>query len=230
MSKKNLKDIFDEKWNKQEIHESIITKLEGKRENKMNKILKLALPVFVVAMVCTTMIWNNHDTKILKPVTPTQKEEENNIVINNIKKEDVGLKIDAKRLDAQSNYYNIPRFEMFEELEVPKDMNEFGALKLYGREDKNGEYDKLIQYEYHYFNEDSSRSIKVAFSDTNKPIRDYHFSDSGKNSTIHNVTLKLYQYEDSYMTEFSYNGYNFDIETSGITEEEFIAFLKSLIK
>ena len=110
-------------------------------------------------------------------------------------------------------------------------MNKVGGEKLFGRSDKNSKvYDKLVQYQFHYFNEDNTRNITVAFSDTNKPVRDYRLPDSGKISTIHGVTLKLYQYKDIYMTEFQYKGYNFDIETSGITEKEFIKFLESLIK
>ena len=75
------------------------------------------------------------------------------------------------------------------------------------------------------------RSIKVSYSKDNKPARDYHFSEEGsKTTTINGVELKIYKYEDIYFTEFKFNDYYFDIETSKITEQELSDFLLSIMK
>ena len=47
---------------------------------------------------------------------------------------------------------------------------------------------------------------------------------------INGVVLKIYKLEDIYYTELNYNGYNFDIETSKITEQELATFLLSILK
>ena len=44
------------------------------------------------------------------------------------------------------------------------------------------------------------------------------------------VELKIYKYEDIYFTEFKFNDYYFDIETSKITEQELSDFLLSIMK
>lgn len=232
MSKKTIKNIFNEKLNKEKMHENIMKKIEGKKENRMKNVFKIAVPTLVALIICGITFLNETKTNTQLKGDVSSKIEENNISINQI--DDAGApKIDGalERLDVQENYFNIPDFEVLSDLSLPKDMNKVGGEKLFGRKDKNSKvYDKLVQYQFHYFNEDNTRNITVAFSDTNKPVRDYRLPDSGKISTIHGVTLKLYQYKDIYMTEFQYKGYNFDIETSGITEKEFIKFLESLIK
>lgn len=249
MSKKTIKDIFNEKLNQEKIHENIIQEIERKQENKMKNVLKVAIPSLLLLLICgITFLSETKSTSKLKGNIPTNNKEENrdsnaiyfgpffgeknDIIINKV--DTVGTpKVDGvlERLDVKANYYNIPYFKVLENLELPNDMNKQGAEKLFGRSNKDSKvYDKLLQYQFYYFNEDNARCITVAFSDMNKPVRDYLFPDDGKSSTIHGVTLNLYQYEDSYMTQFQYEGYYFDIEAYGVTEKEFITFLKTLIK
>ena len=71
----------------------------------------------------------------------------------------------------------------------------------------------------------------IAFSNEYEPLRDYFFGDEGsKVSKINDFELTIYRYENSYMTTFKYNDINFDIETTDITEQEFIDLLVSIIK
>ena len=71
----------------------------------------------------------------------------------------------------------------------------------------------------------------IAFSDKYEPLRDYFFDDKGsKISKINDIELKIYKYENSYMTSFTYNNINFDIETNDISEQEFINLILSIIK
>ena len=64
----------------------------------------------------------------------------------------------------------------------------------------------------------------------NPPFRDYLFSeDNLKESTINNVLLIITQYEDIYFTVFKINDIYFDIETNGITQNELVDLLRSII-
>ena len=54
--------------------------------------------------------------------------------------------------------------------------------------------------------------------------------EGSKTTTINGVELKIYKYEDIYFTEFKFNDYYFDIETSKITEQELSDFLLSIMK
>ncbi len=114
---------------------------------------------------------------------------------------------------------------------IPKDLDITYKYIFYFRENKESkEYNILGNYEIIYDNGDD-RSIKISYSKDNKPVRDYYFSEEGsKVTTINGIELKIYKFENIYFTEFKFNDYNFDIETSKITEQELSIFLLSILK
>ena len=62
-------------------------------------------------------------------------------------------------------------------------------------------------------------------------MRDYDFDKKGAvKSVIKGQDVIIYQYEKIYFAEFSYKGYNFDIEASNISLEEFKTLLNSIIR
>jgi len=225
--KQTIKDIMNEKFNKDDIHKELLIKFEEKRKMKINSLMRFALPVCVMVIMCGVVVLNNN-SKVLKPDTKVEQQNKNNIVVNDIN--DLGaFRLDAKAIDAKVENF-IANFEFLKNIEIPRDLTEKNAIKLFVRGEDSENYDKLRHYEISYFN-DNDRSISVSFSDTEKPLRDYRFPDEGsKLSIINNINLKIYKYEDLYMTEFEYKGYNFDIETVGISESELVELLKSIIK
>lgn len=157
------------------------------------------------------------------------KEESIKIEININKLETVSeMRIDAKVEDANS--LDMQYFEILKNIKVPNNMGKMGAEKIYVRDLNTGEYTKLHSYVCTYLDiNDNMRNIRISFSDTNKPLRDYHFEDIGNISKINDIELKIYQYEEAYITIFEFGGYKFDIETSNVTEEEILEVLKSII-
>ena len=51
-----------------------------------------------------------------------------------------------------------------------------------------------------------------------------------KSSTINGNNIKIMGEDKNYYAIFSYNNINFDIETTGISEKEFIQLIKSMVK
>lgn len=51
-----------------------------------------------------------------------------------------------------------------------------------------------------------------------------------KSSIINGNSIKIMGEDKNYYAIFSYNNINFDIETTGISEEEFIQLIKSIVK
>ena len=51
-----------------------------------------------------------------------------------------------------------------------------------------------------------------------------------KNLRSYNTPLTIFKWDDAYLTTFKYNNIFFDIETKGITENELITLLQSIIK
>ena len=61
-------------------------------------------------------------------------------------------------------------------------------------------------------------------------LHDYFLDDSKKVSKIGDVNVIISKYEKMYVATFKYKEINFDIETNGITEEELVNLLESIIK
>ena len=72
---------------------------------------------------------------------------------------------------------------------------------------------------------------RIALSDKNIPYRDSGIDRKNSNKTIINgIEVEIYKHKNTYVSIFSYKGYNFDIESCDIIEEEYIRLLYSLIK
>ena len=114
---------------------------------------------------------------------------------------------------------------------LPKDLTKENGYAIYTKNSETGQYTDLNSYVYEYSNNSDKRKIRLAFSETEKPLRDYYFNTQNtKKSNINNYELLIFQYSDTFYTEFSYKGYNFDIETNNITKAELTSLLKSILK
>ena len=140
-------------------------------------------------------------------------------------------KIDANVKVVTNNDVNFPLPYKDGMLNIPKDLDKTYKYIFYFKENKESkEYNILGNYEIVYSN-DNDRSINVKYSKDYKPVRDYYFSDEGSKVTeINGIKLKIYQFENIYFTEFEFNGYQFDIETSKINEQELSNLLFSILK
>lgn len=138
-------------------------------------------------------------------------------------------KLDA---DAQTvEMTSIPeKFEFINNIELPSEYKLDSSYEIFTRENLNTtECDLLHDYVFNY-SKDYENSIKVAFSEVEEPIRDYFLDNSKKTSKIGDVDVIISQYEKMYVATFRCKDIYFDIETNGITEEEMINLLESIIK
>lgn len=141
---------------------------------------------------------------------------------------DFAINAEVRKIDAQVINVDL-RFAI--EATLPSDFEEnYSVVGIHVKGDNSKKYDVLQNYEFRYKNKAETRTITlgVGFKDK-KPIRDYHFLEVAKKSKIGEVELEITQYEDSYLVIFSYKDVNYDIETNGITQEELVEFLTSLI-
>lgn len=226
MSKKQImKKVFDKEFNINAMRSQILEEMEKKE--KMMKVLKYALPLCVILIISGILIWNNSDNKMLKFNTKDE-EKYSNIRINKISALGAAM-LDADVKTVLHDEIDISWLDLNDSL--PSDLDKFDGYKILTRKDRASAYDILNCYVYEYYNEDSLRSIRIAFSDKNKPIRDYYFDiEKVKKSKINETELTIYQYEELFFTEFIYREYNFDIETSNISLEELTSLLETIIK
>ena len=254
---KFLKEILSEKNSEEEIfnknnNKKIIPKnfseerVKEKNNNKkikLNLILKWSLiPICLTIIISGYAILNNKKNN-KADIIFEEKDNSMEININKIKEKslarvDCDVKIVSKAEHTTANdsvTTNVENIEILENIKIPEDFNNTKYNLIYVNNEKNKmeekEYSQLNNYNYIYNNKKNQRSINISFSNENKPIRDYFFTEENSEiSKINNVELKIYNYEKSYFTEFIYKGYYFDIETCDITQEELINLLTSIIK
>lgn len=234
-NKEKLKKAIEQDINPKDCYKEIINKIErGEKtmKKKNNNLWKWSfVPICLVAAISGVLLINNKKLKadIYKPNIETKDNV--NLYINDVSKMAQGV----LSSDADVKITNIENISYFKEIvgiKVPSDFNNKEAHEIYVKPDRDSqEYNVLQSYVVNYSNKENDRNIIVSFSKDNKPIRDYYFSEEGsKMSKINNIELKIYKYNELYFTEFNYEGINFDIETSKITEQELIDLLLSIIK
>lgn len=226
MKNKNIfKEMYNEKINKENNYQEIIRKIE-KKDNRF-KYLKLSIIPVCLIILCSFIVINSNSSFLEekrenKEVIETMKETIN---INNMSNQKGLLKIDGNIKEANNVF--IPYYDVLSNLNVPSYLEEKDyAIYVKSNPDINN-YDKVIQYVKSFYNDD--KSIEINYSQENEPVRDYLFQD-GEVSVINNFKLVIYKYENSYMTKFKYKDLFIDIETTNITEEQFLNLIKSIIK
>lgn len=220
MSNKQIKNIISEKINKEDIKNNIV----NKRSVDM-KYLKYGMCACVLVLMTGVFIFNGSKTNDIK-IESSNNYNKGSFNINDLdvvatrKIDAVSKNIDEKNLEKEFSFYK--------RLVSSNELKGYDIEGLYIKGD-NGKYNKLNNYLISTYIED--KSINIAFSKDSEPLRDYFFDDNGeKYTTINGENIKIYSYENSYMTVFSYKGIKFDIETSNVDINEFRNILELIIK
>ena len=166
----------------------------------------------------------------------TDATNNNKIVINSINgisadKMNIGLLVDdfvEMSSGEMCEYYGIDYIP-----DVPADIKawEDDRSGIYKRNGGSGEvyWDADI---LNYSNEDFTRSVHVEVDKGSYVLQDYlHFKGTEEKSVINNIEVLIGLTESGYYySEFMYNGVGFLIDAKGVTEEEFVAIIASIIK
>ena len=167
--------------------------------------------------------------------SPDNPAANNKIVINSIN----GISADKIKINlAVDDFVEMSREEMIQYYgvnyfpEVPADMTAWdGRLGIYKRNGGTGEvyWDQDV---LNYSNEDITRYINMEIAKGNIPFLDYGiFSVKDKTSVINNWEIKIGMTDDGrYYTEFLYKNVGFIISAEGLTQDEFVAVIASIVK
>ena len=171
-----------------------------------------------------------------KGESPDNPSANNKIVINTIN----GISADRMNINiAVDDFVKMTRDEMIEYYgvdyipDVPADIKPWADERsgIYKRDGGTGEvyWDTDI---LNYSNEDFTRSVHVEVDKGSYVLQDYlYFKGTEEKSVINNVDVLIGLTENGYYySEFMYNGVGFLIEAQGVTEEEFVAIIASIIK
>ena len=208
---------------------SIRKKME--RGNKMNKIFKYSLmPMAIVIAITSVFLLNKKNSTI--NVLDSNVKNNDVIIVNSIDNnfDNAKLDIDGRSEDITTDdLYKI--YPLLKDIVVPDDYNIDGIIKCYLFNDDTGKYDKLYGYNIIYSGGNNKYIDIFILIDTTKRLRCFSIdTDEMKSSIINGNSIKIMGEDKYYYAIFSYNNINFDIETTGISEEEFIQLIKSMVK
>lgn len=251
MSKKQvMKEIFEEKINKDKIYQKVLLKVEEK--GNMEKVISrkiiygLSSCVAVFILGFGIIVATNYNSDVKKPnyeIGDLREEKQNlkvTLQINRIgqmasKKIDGKIEsildADVENIDLEKiNVEKLPeQLSSLKNIDIPQGFKLNSMYKLYVRSNiEIKKYDLLHDYVISYI-KDKEHDIRIASSTIGRPLRDYGISEEDKTSKIGDIELKIYQYEKMYLAEFKVKNMYFDIETNGITENELVELLESII-
>lgn len=199
--------------------------------NKMNKIFKYSLVPMAIVIAITSVFLLNKKS-ITNNVLDSNVKNNDVIIVNNIDNnfDNAKLDIDGRSEDITSDdLYKI--YPLLKDIVVPNDYNINRIIKCYLFNDDTGKYDKLYGYTIIYSGGNNKYIDIFILIDTTKRLRCFSIdTDEMKSSIINGNSIKIMGEDKNYYAIFSYNNINFDIETAGISEEDVIQLLKSIIK
>ena len=231
MNKKIIKKMFDREFNASTMRAKILEREEKYRFG----FLTYAVSVCLIIIVGSILVASHSHVKFQEtlPVqhSVTALTPNRSINVNKLDKVISNEEYDEELKTITKDLY-VSIMDKLKDINIPSDLGEFSSYALYSGngKDENGEFDTLIGYVYNYMNGITNKSVRMTFSNTNKPVKDYIFEDTLKISKIRDTEVIIYQYEDSYDVEFFYDDYNFDIETNEVSIEELTSILESVIK
>lgn len=242
-NKNKLVESINNDFDKQNNYNSIMKKVENNHSN--NSYLKFTvIPINIILIIAIVAINNKNDNQIKAfknrsnvNTTSSQNDDDydgldthNNIIINEI--DEIANNSYDMDFKIQHGVY-IPYFEILLDLKVPSDFdNKEDMRAIWVKSNPNSnDYDILNNYELHLRNTKNNRELIISFSNKYKILRCVNpFVVDHPKSSINGVELPIVKGRNYYISAFSYNGYNFDIEGIEVTQEEYINLLESLIK
>lgn len=231
MTKKVLKDIFDEKINKEDIYRYVT----NKKRNNYYGVLNYA----VLIIICIGIVLFKFKNNVFKE----NNTYDDNIYINEVKtfgNNDIDVTI--MNINESTNIYFSDDLEKaYPFLKRSKNLyeNDDEILKKYETDiyfaitenDDENPFSKIHNLIYAYKNKHGKGKITVAFAKDKKTLRDYFFeTKNNKTSNIKNKEITIYKYENTYFTEFEDNGIYYDIESTNASFKDFKYILDIVIE
>lgn len=218
---------------KEEIAISNIRREFDMKKNKNKKIL------YTISSMCAVFILgigvligtSNLNNKTLQGESLGKTENENmkiELKINKIKNmAETKLDADAKTVEVE----NLPeKMQFINKVKIPDEYKLTNSYNVYTRDINSDNRDYNILHDYlFYYEKGENNIIRIAVSEIERPLRDYFIGEGEKISKIGDAKLTIYQWNQMYIVNFEYKNMYFDIETTGITENELTTLLESII-
>lgn len=232
-------------------------KFETEKKNRRRFIAKTVTPIccFCLVALLGVGVWQgglfkDNSTQIANDSIypglvdhygPNESPTENKIVFNNITSSPTSTDrvkpvyetrpedfVEMTKAEI-NDYYGVEIFPT-----VPDDVKEWDDNEINGIYRKNGGTGEVYwdQTVLNYSNEDFTRGVNIEIKKGALPTMDYGDKSLGEKSIINNWEVAIYYCEENhyYHAIFMYKNVGFSVNTDGLTQDEFISVISSILK
>ena len=222
-NKEKLKKVINQDINKNDNYDAI---LKLATQSKKIKYWQYAIisTCLIIAFIGVILLNNHKMANNEIPQDHVNSIEEPILNINNIDMMTSSIEGDFVNYDdidieKKDNVY-IP-YPFMGGVSIPENLKESKSYVAYYKDDK-----AISNYVIEYGNE--YRNIIVAYQKANPDYYDLTDTDI-KTTIINDYEVQIFKLSSNYFAIFTYNDYDFKINTSNITEEELKEFLVSIL-
>ena len=222
-NKEKLKKVINQDINQDNNYDAIVKLFAQKKKIKYWQYA--IIPTCLIIAFIVVVLLNNHKMSNNEiPQDNVNSIEEPILNINNINSTSSSIEGDFVNYDdidteKKDNVY-IP-FPFTGEVIIPKDLKKSKSYVAYYKDNK-----AISNYVIEYGNE--YHNIIVSYHKANPNYNDFMDTDI-KSTIINDYEVEIFKLSSNYFVIFTYNDYDFKINTSNITEEELKEFLVSIL-
>ena len=222
MKKNGVYQVFDCQFNKDDMYQKIRNKL--KKEKRKQTVMKYSFASIILIFVVSGFFISKNvfDNKKELDALDEVKDEIYINEIDNTMYDDVS-NLDVLVLDVSHSTYAMQPLS----IQIPSDLKLDTIYIVYVRNEQTGKYDIVHDIIDSYIGDD--KRVNVAYSSVGKVLRDMDIP-KGNLSIIEGIEVMISKDEQRLIGQFKYQSVYYDIESFGLTIDEFLNIIKSIIE
>ena len=221
MKKYDVYQVFDSKFNKDDMYQNIMNKLKMKKRKQI--VIKYSFACILLILIVSGLFISKNmfcDKEVDKQDVVKDKIYINEI--DNTMYDDVA-NLDVLVLDVSHSTYAMQPLS----IQIPRDLKLDTIYIVYVRNEQTGKYDIVHDIIDSYICDD--KRVNVAYSSVGKVLRDMDIP-KGNLSIIEGIEVMISKDEQRLIGQFKYQSVYYDIESFGLTIDEFLNIIKSIIE
>ena len=221
MKKYDVYQVFDSKFNKDDMYQNIMNKLKMKKRKQI--VIKYSFACILLILIVSGLFISKNmfcDKEVDKQ--DVVKDEIYINEIDNTMYDDVS-NLDVLVLDVSHSTYAMQPLS----IQIPIDLKLDTIYIVYVRNEQTGKYDIVHDIIDSYIGDD--KRVNVAYSSVGKVLRDMDIP-KGNLSIIEGIEVMISKDEQRLIGQFKYQSVYYDIESFGLTIDEFLNIIKSIIE
>ena len=222
MKKNDFYQVFDSQFNKDVMYHKISDKLKKQKRKQVIMKYSFASIILIFAISGFLISKNMFNQKEVPKVFDDVKDE---IYINEI---DYTMYDGVSNLDVQIISSNQSSHSVqLVKASIPEDLVLDHVYYVFTKDSQTGRYDLLHDVVQVYSGK--NRAVNVSYSSVGEVLRDMDIPD-GNLSIIEGVEVMISKSDQTLIGQFKYQNVYYDIESFGLTIDEFLNIIKSIIE